>query len=369
MPINTDIVNLYGNTALRTTINQLLIKNEYPKFTILCGPMGVGKSTMAMIAAKHITSKNTEQSTSIHTINCATNRNIAELESNFFRFSTLEPIVFIFEEVHGLSKDNNEQTMLLNILDNLPDNIYIIATTTELFKIQRPIVSRSIKFEFKLLTTKEMNQLIESYIKGKNISFSSDVISALVHTAKGIPRDLLKTVDLIIKGELSNEQIFNLVEYVSDNSLFAIFSSLKSEAVSFSLVITDLMLTIPNNQVQSMRDFWSRFILISKGSTEITIDKNIFNSLNNFYNNKEVTMITEMLLNTNESRLILDLLYLNMKLTNTSNKDMVGVQKVMHYQNTIENIEQVATISNQSNQKLTKQSLQQFKLNKGKEGL
>ena len=176
-----------------------------------------------------------------------------------------------------------------------------------------------------------------------------------------MPRDLLKTVDLIIKGDLSNEQIMGLVEYVSDNSLFAIFSSLKTESVSFSVVIEDLMLSMPSNQLQSMRDFWSRFLLMRKGSTEITIDKNIFQSLKQLYDNKEIMMITEVLLNTDVNKLVLDLLHLNMKLTNTSNKQMVGVQTVQKTIKENETKENKNVVVN-NKQKLTKQSLQQFKL-------
>lgn len=207
-----------------------------------------------------------------------------------------------------------------------------------------------------------MNYMLNSYLKAQCVSFDSDIKSALVHTSKGVPRDLLKTVDLIIKGELSNEQIIGLVEYVSDNSLFAIFSSLKSEAVSFSLIISDLMLSMPSNQLQSMRDFWARFILMRKGSSEITIDKNIFKSLNQLYDNKEIMLITEALLSTDTNKLILDLLRLNMKLTNTSNKQMVGVQKV---EQTVKQNEskEIKSISANHKQKLTASALQQFKLN------
>lgn len=357
----TDITKLFGNNALRATINQLLVKKEYPKFTILCGPMGVGKSTMASIIAKTLTKDNTDNNSSVHIINCAAKPDISEIESNYLRYPPLEPIVVIFEEFHGLLKDSNEQTILLNILDKLPNNIYIIATTTELHKIQRPIVSRSIKFEFKLLSVKEMNYMLDSYLKTTNVAFDADIKSALVHTSKGVPRDLLKTVDLIMKGDLSNEQIMGLVEYVSDNSLFIIFSSLKSESVSFSIAISDLMLSMPSNQLQSMRDFWARFILMSKGSNEITIDKTIFKSLNELYDSKEIMLITETLLSTNNSKLILDLLHLNMKLTCTSNKQMVGVQKVEKTVKENESREIKPAIVN-NKQKLTKSSLQQFKL-------
>ena len=118
----------------------------------------------------------------------------------------------------------------------------------------------------------------------------------------------------------------------------------------------------PSNQLQSMRDFWSRFLLIRKGSTEITIDKTIFKLLDELYDNKEIMLITEVLLNTDANRLVLDLLHLNMKLTSTSNKQMVGVQKVE--QTVKENESRAAkTISVNSKQKLTKQALHQFKLN------
>lgn len=361
MITTTDITKLFGNNALRATINQLLVKKEFPNFTILCGPMGVGKSTMARIIAETLIKENTDKTSSIHVINCAAKPDISNIESNYLRFSPMEPIVLIFEEFHGLLKDSNEQTILLNILDKLPSNVYLIATTTELHKIQRPIISRSIKFEFKLLSVKEMSNMLDSYLKAQNISFNHDIKSALIHTSKGVPRDLLKTVDLIIKGDLSNEQIMALVEYVSDNSLFAIFSSLKTESVSFSVVIEDLMLSMPSNQLQSMRDFWSRFLLMRKGSTEITIDKNIFQSLKQLYDDKDIMLITEVLLNTDVNKLVLDLLHLNMKLTNTSNKQMVGVQTV---QKTVKENETKGNknVVVNSRQKLTKQSLQQFKL-------
>lgn len=360
-----EITQLFGNNALRAVITQLLSKKEYPSFTILCGPMGVGKSTTAQIIARKITQNNLSIETSVHTINCGAKPDIGNIEANFLRFSPTEPIVLILEEFHSLWKEDSGQTVLLNILDKIPKNVYIIANTTELHKIQKPIISRSIVFEFKLLSVKEMQQLLNSYLNANMIDFSIEVKDALIHAAKGIPRDLLKTTDLLIKGELSDNQIIELLEYVSDTSLYLVFSSLKSESVSFSKIISELMLSIPSNQLQSMRDFWARFILISKGSTEITIDKNILESLLQLYKKEDIFRITEMLLNTDDNKLVLDLIRLNMVLTNTTHKQMVGIQKVQQaaaITTSQENSNKVPV--NKESQKLNKQTLQEFMLNK-----
>lgn len=318
----TKLEELRGNNVVVYSIKKLLDNHTYPAFSIMSGHMGVGKSTVARLVAEALN----KSEMPMHTFNFGLEIDMKELEDTVFKMNPSEPRAFVFEELHGM--DKGQQTALLNMLDSQPQNVYIICTTTEKFKVLNTIRSRATVWEFKLLGQRQLSQLLDDYLAMKGIKYMSPVAKeALLHSANGVPRDLLKNTDLAISGDFTGEQLNELLGRVSESLMFSIFSALKTPSVDFATTINTFIDQASDNKLSQLRDFWTRFLLERKGIDNPTIAKDKVRDLLKLFSDDEAMKIGRALVRATPDTLILELALLNMELTKTSVGHQVGQQK------------------------------------------
>lgn len=318
----TKLEELRGNNVVIYSIKKLLERNTYPAFSIMTGHMGVGKSTVARLVANQLN----QGDVPVHTFNFGLEVDMKELEETVFKMNPAEPRAFVFEELHGL--DKSQQTALLNMLDTQPSNVYIICTTTEKFKILNTIRSRATVWEFKLLGQRQLAQLLDDYLAGIGVTNLSKVAKeALLHSASGVPRDLLKNTDLAISGEFSGEQLNSLLGRVSEDLMFSLFCALKTQSIEFATSVGTLVEQSSESKLPQLRDFWTRYLLESRGIDNPTIARDKLKQLNELFTYDEAIKVGRTLVHANQDTLILELTLLNMELTRTSEGYQVGQQK------------------------------------------
>lgn len=350
-----------GNNVIIYSIKNLLEKRTYPTFSIMSGYMGVGKSTVAKLVAKELNKSDVP----VHTFNFGMDIDMKELETQVFKLNPIEPRAFIFEELHGLNR--SQQTALLTMLDSQPQNVYIICTTTEIYKVLRTIRSRATVWEFKLLGNKQLAQLLDDYLAINHIkSIDKAAKTALIQSARGVPRDLLKNTDLAIAGSFSGEQLSGLLGNISDNLVYTVFCSLKATSIDFVTAIDTLLEQTSYNKVAQLRDFWTRYLLESKGLDNATISKDRIIQLQNLYTNEEAIKIGRTLIRATEETLALELSILNMELTHISPANQVGQQKDRKAHNTSRGASSAPKLPDDryESSKLTRDSLKNLKLGK-----
>ena len=313
---------LRGNNVVIYSIKRLIEKGTYPAFSIMAGHMGVGKSTAAKLVAEALN----KSEVPVHVYNFGLNIDMNELEETVFKMNPSEPRAFVFEELHGM--DKGQQTALLNMLDMQPQNVFIVCTTTEKFKILNTIRSRAAVWDFKLLGQRQLAQLLDDYLASKGINNMSPAAKeALLHAANGVPRDLLKNTDLAISGEFNGEQLNALLGRVSENLMFSLFSALKATSVEFSATVGTFIDQTSDSKLPQLRDFWTRYLLERKDIDNPTIAKDKLRALNAVFSDDEVTKVGRALVRATPDTLILELALLNMELTKTSVGHQVGQQK------------------------------------------
>ena len=318
------INELFGNKALLFMIQQLLSNQKYPTLSVLSGPMGVGKSTTAKLVSEHLTDKDT---TRIKFFNFGTHQNLNEIEQAYFKNSPLKPIVLIFDEFQYL--DYEQQRAFPSMLDNRPQNIYIIITTAEKRKILKPIISRAQVFEFKPLTSSEMEKLLNEYSSEMFHSYcSKEICNLVIKKSNGIPRDMLNLVDMIFSSNLSDDYFFQIFDSVSDNQISFMFSTLKISSIDFVEIIQKITDDFNAQRLKDIKDFWARYLLCRLNSKDKSLDNTYIKQLNELYTNSDLQKITKILIDTNEENFLLDMLKLNLALTNTSKQAITGQQKV-----------------------------------------
>lgn len=313
---------LRGNNVVIYSIKKLLERHTYPAFSIMTGHMGVGKSTVARLVAEELN----KGEVPVHPFNFGLDVDMKELEETVFKMNPAEPRAFVFEELHGL--DKSQQTALLNMLDTQPSNVYIICTTTEKFKILNTIRSRATVWEFKLLGQRQLAQLLDDYLEGLGVAtLTRAAKDALLNSAFGVPRDLLKNTDLAISGEFTGEQLSSLLGRVSEDLLFSVFCALKSQSIEFATSIGSLIDQSSESKLPQLRDFWTRYLLEVRGIDNPTIERNKLKQLAELFSYEEAITVGRTLVRATNDTLILELTLLNMELTRTSDGYQVGQQK------------------------------------------
>lgn len=350
--------DIVGNETLIYGIKNMLYHKTFPPFCILLGPMGIGKTSIAKLIANSIMESSSSHINQPIIQNCSS-INLQECEKNYLKNTPINPIVLIFEEFHALSIQ--AQTSFLTMVDNKPNNVYIIATTTEKQDLLKTILSRATIFEFKLLSNKQMEALLNTYLHIKNISFSQSICDALIYKSGGIPRHLLKYVDFILSGDFKDDQIKDLLNFVSDDYIYSIFISLKTKSLSFVTFISDLYTLQNSDKLKQFRDFWVRFLLCYKGADNFNLNKSIIAGISNLYSEAEIKKITDMLLKSDEDKFILDLIKLNLIFTNTSEKNLLGEQ-IASKNFKPSTLSNNTPINKLSNQKLSLQNLKNLSL-------
>lgn len=312
--------DIRGNNVIIYAIKTLMDKNSFPKFSILSGHMGVGKSSVARLIAERINAGNFP----VTSYNFGLKVDMEAMETEVFKMNPSEPRAFVFEEIHGM--DKGAQTALLTMLDKQPANVYIVCTTTESFKVLRTLKSRASVWDFKLLGMRQLSQLLDDYLDQQGVQMSQRGRQLLVRSAYGVPRDLLKNTDLAIAGDFTPEQMGSILGNMSEDTIFSVLCALKSTGVDFALAINKLIDESSGGQVTQFRDFFTRYLLERKDIEGHTLDSTKISTLDSLFTADELERIGKTLIRSTQDTLILELSLLNLDLTRLSAAKMVGQQ-------------------------------------------
>lgn len=320
LEINT-LKDVRGNNVVIYSIETLLERKAFPKLSIMSGMMGVGKTSVARVVANRLD----QSGTPVKTYNCGMTVDMQKIHEEVFALKPSQPKAFIFEELHGLSK--SDQNALLQMFDSQSANTFIICTTTDIHKVLRTIRSRAQVWEFKLLSEKQLSQLLDDYLASKGVELQQKSKQSLLRSCHGVPRDLIKNTDMALEGGFSSSELDALLGNVSDELIFTIFCSLKSKTSDFVVHIDELMEEASSSKLAALNDFLVRFLLERCGGSHKTLSNAMIKALNSMYTPGEINKIAKMLLRATPDTILLELLSLNMSFTNSTSSGIVGAQR------------------------------------------
>ena len=261
--------DVVGNTSTINLIKTSLKRNTLDNFIILSGVTGTGKSTTAEIVGLTVTCENPiDGEPCMECPNCKENikalqtngecstsylkkvnlgrvnskKDVEELIKEIFVLqSPLGNSVYILEEVHALSAIPNGQTALLEVIERLSSNVYVIMCTTKPYSLLEELRDRAINYKFNRLTPEECKLLFDNTCKRLGITkLTKRVENLILRKAKGVPRVLVKMIEFVHKNEPSERE---LEEY---------FGFINTEVFSKLLSAMDLSLADTMNYVEGM---------------------------------------------------------------------------------------------------------------------
>ena len=305
-----------GQAFTKQVIQTSLTRKSYPQITLLEGPSGTGKSTLAEIISMSLTCEEKNQAEPCLTCRSC-KENLTALEkgeagSNVVKVNIslalgkkdvleiikdifiLEPkpnqnSVYILEEVHALSK--TDQIPFLEEMSNIPDGVYVIMCTTQSNKLIPELRGRATSLRLKPPTYEECTMLVEQTCARIGVRPPKETaMKMLVQKVGHVPREIVKTILLLSSGLEVNEnsirEYLGVVEFKEYLTLFEKTRENMFEYVGHLEKIKDKGISL-KDLVAGMKSFMIDTVTYLYGRKNISIDnrskgrlKDIFSEYN-----------------------------------------------------------------------------------------
>lgn len=221
---------------------------------LFTGSRGIGKTSVARIFARAVncehningspcgkceTCKRLENESDINVIeiDAASNNRVDDIREIREKVKFL-PVgtkykVYIIDEVHMLT--DSAFNALLKTLEEPPAHVIFILATTEAHKLPATILSRCVRFDFRLVSVSELTKLLQDVLDKENISYDSDALRLIANAGEGSVRDTLSIADCIVayaEGKITKESVLKVLGTTDYDLLINYFELLKNKDIS-----------------------------------------------------------------------------------------------------------------------------------------
>lgn len=149
--------------------------------------------------------------------------------------------VYIIDEVHMLSQ--SAFNAFLKTLEEPPAHAVFILCTTEAYKIPQTILSRCMRFDFKLVGVDKLEALVGDVLVRSGKSFTPEAINAVAVAGEGSARDALSVADRCIAfcgdRQLTYDDVLNVLGANDGRTVNKFASYILNGQLAEFLVLTD----------------------------------------------------------------------------------------------------------------------------------
>lgn len=228
-------------TVLKSQIESGEISHAY----LFCGSRGTGKTSSALVFARAIacTGEGTKpcgkcpsclagaNNVDIIEIDAASNNGVNEIRElrDNVKYAPLNGKykIYIIDEVHMLT--DSAFNALLKTLEEPPKHAIFILATTEPQKLPATILSRCMRFNFRLLTKAELAEHIKNIFNAEGIKFEEPAVELIAEAGEGSVRDALTIADMVksfCKDFVTYDKVVKILSVVSKAEVFDLCESL-----------------------------------------------------------------------------------------------------------------------------------------------
>jgi DNA polymerase-3 subunit gamma/tau len=239
------------------TLKGAIARNRVAHGYLLCGPRGVGKTTLARVLAMALNCERRgdpalggepcgecqsctriwsgSSSLDVVEIDAASNRGVDDArelrERAMYAPSGDDGYkVYIVDEAHMLTRE--AWNVLLKILEEPPPRVVFVFATTEPQKIAQaaaPVLSRLQRFDFKRIGPADIRQRLERVLADEGVTAQPDALAMIARAADGSMRDALSLTDQVLSmgdGNVAAEQVRDALGLVPEDEFIGLLDIL-----------------------------------------------------------------------------------------------------------------------------------------------
>ncbi len=312
-----------GQNHITTSLKNQIANDQISHAYLFCGTRGTGKTSVAKIFAKAINcehpvngspcgkcktciSLNDPSNLDILEIDAASNNRVDEIRDLREKVK-YQPVngkykVYIIDEVHMLT--DSAFNALLKTLEEPPKHVVFILATTEVQKLPATILSRCLRFDFKLVGLNELEKQLKYIFDDSGIKYDDASVSLIARLGEGSVRDTLSVADMCVaycNKNLKYEDVVNAVGATDRFVLANLCDSILNKDVKNLLTQIDDILKTGKNVVQLCKDLCSYFrdLAVCKTCNNakdiLKYPENIMDKLQNQANNCNIQTILQSL--------------------------------------------------------------------------
>ncbi len=271
----TSFDKVIGQDHVTRTLKNQIKNDQIGHAYLFCGSRGTGKTTCAKVFARAINCqhpvdgspcgeceacKALRESSAIDIIeiDAASNNGVEEIRDLRDKVKYPPTVgkykVYIIDEVHMLT--TSAFNALLKTLEEPPLHAVFILATTEVHKLPATILSRVLRFDFKLINTEVIAGLISDVFAQSGIQAEPQAVSLIASAGEGSVRDALSIADMCASFANNDIHYADVVNVLG---------------VSDSATILSLGAAILEERI---KDFFDEFAVIRKSGKNLLVTAN-----------------------------------------------------------------------------------------------
>ena len=251
----TTFDEVIGQDHIIKTLRNQILQDKISHAYLFCGTRGTGKTSTAKIFARAVNCPHAKEHNGNPCGECGVCRTVGNANLDIIEMDAASnngvdyardirekvqypPVngkykVYIIDEVHMLSV--GAFNALLKTLEEPPEHALFILCTTEVHKIPATILSRCMRFDFRLVPTPLLAEHIAHIYDLEGKAYSKEAVAAIAQAGEGSVRDSVSIADRcysVSSGKLEYSDVLAVLGVSSKNNIVSLAKAILTNSTA-----------------------------------------------------------------------------------------------------------------------------------------